>query len=308
MIAIISIFGCTDIFETDIDDEIVYLNSPYDGLRTDITNHLFWWEHVGGADGYNLQIVSPSFEKTVRKVLDTNITSNEFSYILYPGEFEWRVGAYNSSYGTLYSYASFTIIKNDSITNDIISLKTPTNNQAFSLTKLKFEWLPLEKATDYRFRIEKDTWTGQNAIIDTILTDNSFEVNISEGTFIYGVQGINSPTSTYTSFSMFTFIVDTTPPKKPTLKTPNNSQEINELPIDLTWTNYPDNGSSINDSIIISSDSLFKSIMVRERMSKKSYSLNDIDEGTFYWKVKSVDDAGNSSSFTTQRAFIYKNK
>jgi len=102
--------GCDDIFEADLSGEVVVIIAPKDELQTEIQSNTFWWDTVEGAEGYNLQIVSPSFDDILRLELDTSIAINQFLYTLEPGDYQWRVCAFNYTSETAYLMHTLTII------------------------------------------------------------------------------------------------------------------------------------------------------------------------------------------------------
>jgi hypothetical protein len=91
---------CNDIFETDLEFKSVTLLGPADSLHSNLGTFTFWWDEVDGALMYNLQIVSPSFEKVGNLVIDTIVSTNKFTFPLTPGTYEWRLCALNSSSST----------------------------------------------------------------------------------------------------------------------------------------------------------------------------------------------------------------
>jgi hypothetical protein len=131
MLALASIcilYGCTDIFEKNLDFNKVTLLCPADSVHTVLKNITFWWDGIDGASGYNLQIASPSFSLIEILVLDTVITANKFKYSLTPGTYEWRVNAKNSS--------SFTPFTTFALIVDSVSVSTSfspaINRQGFN--------------------------------------------------------------------------------------------------------------------------------------------------------------------------------
>ena len=110
MVVILMLAACEDIFEPDLEDKIVQIIAPEDGLQTVRQTNTFWWEYVEGALEYNLQIVNPSFDYILKLELDTNITENQFTYTLTPGSYQWRVSAFNFSSATPYTMHTLTII------------------------------------------------------------------------------------------------------------------------------------------------------------------------------------------------------
>lgn len=95
--------------EEDITEEVVVLTAPSDEVVFTETDIVLSWETVEGADTYQLQIATPSFEAALQIVQDSVLTENHFSVHLDPNDYEWRVKALNSVYETEFSTRSFTI-------------------------------------------------------------------------------------------------------------------------------------------------------------------------------------------------------
>ena len=53
--------ACDDFVEPDIDNEVVNLLAPANNLTTIQLTHTFWWDHIDGAEAYNMQIVEGTF-------------------------------------------------------------------------------------------------------------------------------------------------------------------------------------------------------------------------------------------------------
>ena len=60
--ATMSIWGCSDFIVKDITDETVKILAPPDSFHSNSPEITLWWEEVDGAEDYNLQIVSQSFD------------------------------------------------------------------------------------------------------------------------------------------------------------------------------------------------------------------------------------------------------
>ncbi|MCD4664836.1 MAG: hypothetical protein K8R68_06150, partial [Bacteroidales bacterium] len=82
LLILLTFMACKDIIEDDLTRQSVNLLAPPDAFHTTISTHSFWWDVVEGSEGYNLQIVSPSFDYIERLFLDTNITFNRYDYSL----------------------------------------------------------------------------------------------------------------------------------------------------------------------------------------------------------------------------------
>jgi len=105
--------SCDDLIEKDLEDKKLDIISPADSIETELTNITFLWEDMEGADSYELQIATPSFENALTVILDTTLTDNTFSYEFTPGEYQWRIKAENSVSFTEYLYRKLTILESD---------------------------------------------------------------------------------------------------------------------------------------------------------------------------------------------------
>lgn len=130
--------GCSDFIEEDIEEDILVLLGPADGVETETQVLTFWWNYLDGASAYRLQIVSPNFENMVSLELDTLITGNSFLDTLYPGNFEWRVRAENSAYYTEYTSSSLIILEDENTSEDATVWVSPIGNTMVKNTNLAF--------------------------------------------------------------------------------------------------------------------------------------------------------------------------
>jgi hypothetical protein len=300
--------SCEAIFEKNLEDQEVFLIIPLDSLTTDLAAQTFWWERVDGAEGYNLQIVSPCFDSILRLVLDTNITGERYEINLYPGEYQWRVRAYNYSSSTDYYQRILMILNTFDLSNQQVVLKSPAINFITKDTSVRFEWFPLNNATDYRFELKYDSWGGDYVINPVLATENYLTLDLNEGRYAWGVQAQNE-----NSASLFTtriFMIDTTRPGIPILikPIPNDTSFSHEVLFE--WSRPDTSGSSIKDSLLISQDSSFTGV----RYCKYFFTDNithraTLDfSGKYFWRVRSVDAAGNLSGYSQTRKFTIQDE
>jgi Tfp pilus assembly protein PilX len=112
-------------------------------------------------------------------------------------------------------------------------------------------------------------------------------------------QGAWSECSTETSFTT----LDTVPPPVPTLVSPANWKKINNTCI-LDWSDVSDpSGVTYQIRLYNSSWSLLQE---KSGLTASAYAVNSfgsLADGTYYWRVRAVDGAGNASAWTTSWAF-----
>ena len=315
IIGLVLFLGCDDFFEEELEDKSVVLLAPTDGVETSNSSFTFWWDEVEGASKYNLQIVSPTFEAIEKLVLDTNLTENQFEVQLYAGLFEWRVKAFNGSSETPYTIYSVSVDSSLDLSGQDIVLLSPSENYATNESSVNFTWENKPNTEYYTFRIKSGDWaTGDDVISPKIVYDNETAENseeLGDGAYSWAVQANNSTSSTL--FKSRSFIIDRIAPGLPDLKSPTHGETITGTSVTFTWSHPADAGSDITEDIIIATDSTFASGIVKEEFGLNStYTRSfDVSSGSskkYYWKLRSIDDAGNEGAYTDFRRFTVKNE
>jgi len=306
----IVIAACDDFFEEDLEGKVVTLIAPGDGLATSNSSFTFWWEEVDGASKYNLQIVSPDFNTIEKLVLDTNISKNQFDVQLYPGNFQWRVKAFNSASETVYTTYTLSVDSSLDLSGAEVILSLPANQYATNDTNVNFSWQQVYNANEYRIKIRENNWASGEVIISDFSEDNSYEGELPEGFFVWGVQALNDNSAS--PFQTRELYVDLTNPQKPSMISPSQGATTG-TDVTFTWSRADDSGSPVSDSLIVSTDSTFTGDMdVAIFTTSTSYSANfDVAAGSsqkYYWRVRSIDAAGNKSDVINFRRFTVKNE
>jgi hypothetical protein len=298
--------SCSLIFEPDLSNKKVTLLAPADCTRTPTQTQTFWWDYVPDAEGYNLQIVSPTFDTITTLIADTNMTGNKFVGTLYPGRYKWGVSAYNHNSSTDYSVFTLIIDTTSSLTSQKVRLISPPNGTNTNILKILFHWETIPIATSYQIDIRDSTWTGQSVINPTYTNYDTITFTLQEGSYIWGVRALNDNSFTI-EWMNFQLILDATPPGIPNLISPGyDGDTLNNSPYEVEWTHPAYSLSAISDSLIISSDSLFTVPGIKESvfLNTTSHSVSFLPDGKYYIKVKSIDAAGNKSDYCHVRKFF----
>ena len=302
------IISCSDIFETDIQNEEIKLFTPREGLVTENPIISFWWSYIEGAEGYHLQVAIPSFDadEINKLVLDTIVETEKFEYVFYPSTFEWRIYAFNNISSTDYAYGTFKI---DSTPNlyDVI-LISPVSNYATNDSSITFSWQKQDNADSYRFEISHE---GELIFADLLtenkimLPGNRLQTALLEGNYEWKVQA-QSNSVPPSRFSTRTFIIDRTKPGKPSLVSPKTGETITGNQVTMKWTRTGSSLASISDSLWISADSSFSedAIFNKYYLQAENKQVEISETGKYFWKVKSIDAAGNKSEWSIIKSFI----
>ena len=106
------------------------------------------------------------------------------------------------------------------------------------------------------------------------------------------------------------FVMESTPPAKPTLTSPVNDSRIGfmgkQTPT-LVWSAVTD-PSGVSYSLQLSYDASFSTLVIPELsgLTQESYTIvarQALPYGTYYWRVKAIDSAQNDSGWSTAYSF-----
>jgi hypothetical protein len=294
-IAAIFLSSCEDFIEKNISDKTVTLLSPPDGYTTSTLTQTFWWEELDGAESYRMQIAKPSFSNAQQFFIDTSITSTNFTYqFLSPGTYQWRVKAVNNGSETAYFTRTLNIDSTLDLSAQVVVLISPANNYNSSDTVQTFTWNSLYNATLYRFQLVDNSTTV--VIKDTATTNTQLTTRLIEGDFKWQVRAENDfGVSPYSSRNI---IIDLTAPSVSTPVLPANGDTI-ASPVGLSWHRQ---SSAIADSLLIYTDSTLTNLSLAVYETDTTYSFNGLSFNDYFWRLKSMDAAGNQSGYSS----VYK--
>ena len=282
---------CDEVFEEDITDVNIVVLSPPDNLESVSTSVQFWWQEIDDIIGYQLQIVTPSFNNIKRIVLDSTLTASTYTYTLYPDTFEWRVKAINHSSETEFVTQKLIVLETPDLSEQFVEILNPSDGLAANCTEVLFAWNQLDHADDYKFEIRKDNWEGTSVINPIIVTEDSIRMTLDEGNYAWGVQAQNEYSQSIVSIRSLT--IDTTLPTSPVFVSPTlgDTFELGPTGIELEWSHETDSGSPVSDSLWIRYPDEAKELLYFG--SEYNVNLQPQDTGNYHIWIVPVDAAGN---------------
>lgn len=298
------LFSCKDFIETDLTDKNVDIIAPQDNLLTTSAAINFYWEPLDGARQYRIQVASPSFDNMTSIVTDTLLGGTEFSYVLRPGNYQWRIRAQNGSSKTPYITRNITIDSTSDLSSQTIILLSPASEYATNSSSLTFSCYGLYNATHYRWALKThaSSFGGTLVLPDQLVADTFITVTgLPEGYLDWGMRGETSNSSTlYSSRSIY---IDYTNPNAPALTAPANATTSVGPNFSLSWSRATDSGSPLYDSVYIYTSSSLSTIKRTYKITSGTSLSDTLADGTYYWRVKSIDKAGNAGAFSASRWF-----
>jgi len=294
------IFSCSDIFEEDISEDIITAVNPLDGDIIEGNTVQFLWDPIEGADDYTIQVYSSNY-----LLVDSTVTSPPFQITINTGNYEWRVKGVNFAYQTQFNFPnSFEVIASVDLTNQLVVLQSPSDNLYTNNTSIIFTWDSLENANNYYFELQKVTTSGNTTIfLEEGITSTSISLDntviTEDAEYLWRVKAINDTSET--SYTSKTFFIDTVAPATPSLITPAFEEEfLIGDEINFSWNFGADSGvinSTITSVYDISSDINFSTIIENDSMLITNFNYIFNTTGTYYWRVRGEDEAGNIGAY-----------
>ena len=298
LIALLGVVGACDVFlETDLTDSEVILLAPAEGLETERFTLTFWWDPVAGATEYQLQIVSPSWDRIELLHLDTLTEDNQIDVTLSPGQYAWAVRALNSAYASAWSEGTFTIDTTSDLSIQEFALISPAAGARLNTEEVTFTWDELSIADAYEFQMLS------SPAFDTLLSANQFTYTFPQanGTYAWRVVARNSSSENRSTTRDFT--LDFTAPAAPSLVSPADSAESNQSSFTLIWSTN-DTDLDVFEVYLYEPDgtTLVEGFPVTTAQESFVYTQADaLADTTYGWTVIAIDQAGNAGPAAQRR-------
>tara|TARA_R110002072_G_scaffold7503_2_gene40924 strand:+ start:722077 stop:723009 length:933 start_codon:yes stop_codon:yes gene_type:complete len=295
---LILLTSCDDgglLIETEITDKTVVLIAPAKDAEVTEGTINFNWEEVEDASEYELQVAQPNFENTQQLFLNSVDSIPSATTELRSGQYEWRVRALNSNSSTPYSTATFMVVPVENFSDIMVSLISPEDELITNVVSQSLQWQEVDGASLYRIQILEN---GSILEEDTT-TNTNFNLDFSEGAMIWQVRAENGVENTL--YTPREILVDITPPNTPVLTMPKDEMALTNASVIFQWSREAQQGSSEKDTIVIYRDIALTDLVVEE-IATAPFSQT-LSEGTYYWQVKSFDEAGNIGTASSVFSF-----
>ena len=282
---------------------------PMDNYTSTTQQVHFKWEELEGVESYHLQIVTPSFSSPQAFIVDSSITDESFYINLTPGTYQWRIKGVNNSSETPYTQIrNIQIDSTTDLTGQTIQLLAPADNAYSNSQYPTLYWDDLYIADEYQIVVKSGSnWiTGTVIDSDTVSTLSYAVTNaLSSGEYIWGVRGINS--TSVTDYSTRTLLIDLDVPGAPVLTNPIDSGNITSgAAFTYTWSRAADGGlitSPKYDSVYIYTNASLTDLYKRFETYNETHTDSISVAATYYWRVKTIDEAGNIGPFSSVFSF-----
>jgi predicted phage tail protein len=133
-----------------------------------------------------------------------------------------------------------------------------------------------------------------------------------DGSHTFQVKAVDKAGNESDLTASLTFTLDTVAPDIPALVQPWNATYMSDNIPFLEWST-PTDASTVHYQLQVASDSGFSSLVLYKKFLVASwytltagdalYHSEALSDGTCYWRVKAIDNAGNESDWTASRTF-----
>lgn len=297
----LGILSCEDIFEKDITNDVLQIIAPVNDAVVESNVVNFQWNSLEGADKYRIQVTG----ENQAIVLDSLVSKTNLTFPLVQGKYKWKVRGGNFAYQSTYSPSvRLTVMETSNLTNQQLVLSSPSNGFYTNDANVTCTWQSNNKADYYDLEVVNMT-KGQTVVYQlTNIKNTSASLNDAilsqDAEYQWKVRAVNSTSQTI--FASRVFSLDRIGPNQPQNNLPaNNTVKTVNQSITFDWIAPTDTGtiqSPISYTIEFSSSNAFATIIQTSNSPTTTFSQAFILAGDYYWRIKSVDIAGNSSIYS----------
>ena len=243
------------------------------------------WAPVAGASLYNIQIsTTPTFSSYYEDFPSTT------TYTAVPdlpdGHYYWRVSAFDGAWGPWSTVWDFYV---DTTPPSAPVLYDPTNTEEINDTTPLLDWNYVSGCSNYNIRIDNDSDMSSPHTDTTTGISTYYQVAsaLPEGNQYWDVRARDLAGNWGPRSSIWSFNIDITPPASTSLLSPTSGYVGNSITLECNTAS-----GATYYRFDVATDVTMTNIVFSEidTLTTNSPTLAD---GTYYWRVVTVDLAGN---------------
>ena len=279
------------------------LREPENNVELNTLQTVFTWTEPEPNVTYGIQIDDEASFSPPYLHENSGIGENTYTYLFpHNGTYYWRVQAFDQA-GNAGEWSDVyrLIIR---APPKAPTLSAPADGEITNDNTPSFEWAE-GNGDNYRLLVDDDD-EFSSPEVDVILgIADSYtladENALPDDNYYWNVIAIVGESQD--SSSVWTFVVDTTPPAAPKLHTPENETTSDDTPT-FEWTI---GAEAVKHRLLVSFDPNFSQLEVDTLLDipENSYTPSPLVGENYWWKVIAIDSAGNESespvwTFTVQ--------
>jgi parallel beta-helix repeat protein len=272
------------------------------------SSYILDWSDVSDPSGvtYQIRLYNSSWVLLQEK---TGLTSSAYAVSsfgsLADGTYYWRVRAVDGA-GNASAWTTSWAFKLDNTLPSMPVHLSPTSwKQVNSSATLDWSDVSDPSGVTYQIRLYNSSWSlvkEKTGLTSSACAMSSFG-SLADGTYYWRVRAVDGAGNASAWTTSWAFKLDNTLPSVPVHLSPTSWKKINSSAT-LDWSDVSDaSGVTYQIRLYNSSWALVKD---KSGLTSSAYavgSFGSLANGTYYWKVRAVDGAGNASAWTTSWAF-----
>ena len=268
---------------------------PVNGAETKDTTPLFKWQKVKDAEEYQFQLSTDEY--FISPIITESTTKPQFTPAapLNDGIYYWRVGVdTGAGFDTWMPGWKIVIAPGRPGKPTLLG---PANRQLTNLLSATFEWTPVTDGDTFQLQID-DNPKFENLDQDILLDPNQTSYTaypLAEGVNYWRVRAYNSAGAAGPWSARWQLVVDSIPPETPAIVGPATGARVTNKKLKLEWAKVLD---ADRYEVQLDTDPAFPLPPI-DVGRKPYYKLpNTIGQNVYYWRVRTLDKAGNASRWS----------
>jgi hypothetical protein len=272
---------------------VTLLQSPENGGFTTDDTPTFRWRRAAGADQYQIQVATdPAF---AHRAIDEMVTGTRYrpETALADGQYYWRVRVQVSGSWSKWMPAWTVTLTPEPPGKPLLT--TPANNTQLTDATPTFTWETVDGSNTYQIQID-DQANFKSPVQDATVGALTYTADaLSDSrTYYWRVRAIN-PYGVAGQWSRrWKFVLGG--PDTPTRLSPENRAILGDDTPLFSWEGLA--GFSTYQ-IQIGGDKNFKNVVDEMTVDTTSYTPAQLPDGTYYWRVRTVNNVGVGGDWTS---------
>jgi parallel beta-helix repeat protein len=281
--------------------------APANGTKTNDNTPTFSWyvatDDSSGIRCYEIWVDNDLDFKSPECLENTadNLTTSCTPTALADENYQWLVRAWDWAGNVGYFETAWTILI-DTTPPSAPTLVWPLDGENINDNTPNLDWTIVPENSLpvlYRCHVSDNSAFPYDNYDSGWTSSDNFKImsELKEGIWYWCVQAMDNAGNTGNNSSSRSFRVDVTSPNKPTLVSPEDNTTKNTPSITFAWTRPEPN---VIYQVQIDNEKSFASPYVHENsfITDNSYLYTFARVGTYYWRVRAEDNAGNWSNWS----------
>lgn len=209
------------------------------------------------------------------------------------------LGGFGAGNGNFVSGETFSVSK------EVVNFPSPTlleprRNLLTNNSQPAFSWTIVRNARAYEIVIAMDENFSQ-IVLSQVMDRPSFSSSISftDGIYFWKIRAYNPDLLPGKYSAAQAFIVDKTPPSPPTVTSPANNSSAAKRP----WLQWSSASDTIQFQVEVDNRSDFINPEFRGIANNLYIRAENLSKGTYFWRIKAKDSAGNWGAWSPTFSF-----